>query len=242
MRRVSIFILPALAVMVGFPSAVFAIGERMPEVRIYNAETGAEETRFPVLDGKFKGGISVAAGDVDGDGVDEIVVGAGPGGGPTVMVYEKDGTRRSNFMAYDANTKKGVSLAVGDVDGNGTDEIWTAPMMGQAHIRAFDFSGTPLFITKGFFAFPDWMKGGASLAIGDVQGDGVREVYVSAGSVTSGHIRSFSRTGSVVGWSLMPFGAAHQGGAVVRLANMDAEKGDEVIAGNYDQGESRVKI
>ena len=79
MRRVSIFILPALAVMVGFPSAVFAIGERMPEVRIYNAETGAEETRFPVLDGKFKGGISVAAGDVDGDGVDEIVVGAGPG-------------------------------------------------------------------------------------------------------------------------------------------------------------------
>jgi hypothetical protein len=226
----------------GLPSVVSAVGERLPEARIFNATTGEEEIRFPVLDGKFKGGVSVATGDVDGDGVDEIVVGAGPGGGPTVMVYEKDGRRVSNFMAYDANTKKGVSLAVGDMDGDLREEIWTVPMMGQAHVRAFDGSGTPLFTTKGFFAFPDWMKGGASLAIGDVQGDGVREVYVSAGSVTTGHIRSFSRTGSVVGWTLMPFGTAHQGGAVVRLADVDLEKGDEVIAGNYDQGETRVKV
>ena len=43
------------------------------------------------------------------------------------------------------------------------------------------------------------------------------------GSVTSRHIRSFLEP-EVVGWSLMPFGAAHQGSAVVRLANMDAKK------------------
>ena len=79
---------------------------------------------------------TVAAADVTGDGVAEIITGAGPGGGPHVRV---DGLQQQKvlggwlkFYADDAEFTGGVFVAGGDVDGDGRAEVITERAVWQA--------------------------------------------------------------------------------------------------------------
>jgi hypothetical protein len=62
----------------------------------------------------FTGGVSVGAGDVDGDGLAEIITGAGPGGGPHVQAFAFVGSVlsvRQSFFAYSPTFTGGVFVA-----------------------------------------------------------------------------------------------------------------------------------
>jgi hypothetical protein len=93
----------------------------------------------------FGGGVYVAAGPMNRLPGDEIVTGAGAGGGPHVRIFSLNGTALGGFMAYAPNFGGGVRVAVGDVDGDGVDEIITAPGPGGGpHIRVFRLDGTEI--------------------------------------------------------------------------------------------------
>ncbi len=66
--------------------------------------------------------------DVDGDGMDEIITGAGPLGGPHVRVLKVSSgtlTELASFFAYDPKFGGGVFVACGDVTGDGVAEVIT---------------------------------------------------------------------------------------------------------------------
>ena len=66
---------------------------------------------FFAYDPAFGGGVSVAAGDVNGDGRADIVTGAGPGGGPHVRVFAaSDLAELASFFAFDPAFSGGVFL------------------------------------------------------------------------------------------------------------------------------------
>lgn len=92
------------------------------EVRIFSSD-GKLKNKFNVFEKDFKGGVNVAAGDVDGDGLKEVVVGAGPGGGPQVAIYDGNGELKSQYYAYDNDFKKGVRISVSDINKDGKAEI-----------------------------------------------------------------------------------------------------------------------
>jgi hypothetical protein len=75
-------------------------------------------TEFLAYDPRFRGGVNVATGDLDGDGKAELILGAGPGGGPHVKIYKFDFSDQkmilvNQFMAYETSFRGGVSVASG---------------------------------------------------------------------------------------------------------------------------------
>jgi hypothetical protein len=93
-----------------------------PEVRIYDIN-GKLIKSFLAYDTKFKGGVNVAIGDVNEDGKDEIITGAGAGGGPEVRVFDMNGKLLKKFYAYDKTVKTGVKVMAEDINSDGKLEI-----------------------------------------------------------------------------------------------------------------------
>jgi hypothetical protein len=115
------------------------VGNR-PAVRVIDSVTGQTRFAFEAYESSFRGGVRVATGDVNGDGVLDLVTAPGVGGGPLIKIF--DGTTGSMigaFLAYDAGFRGGVHVAVGDVNGDGFADIITgAGDGGGPHVRVFN--------------------------------------------------------------------------------------------------------
>src|SRR5206468_709467 len=111
-----------------------------PHVKVFDPLARAWRVTFLAYDPSFTGGVRVAAGDINGDGVADIVTGAGRGGGPHVKVF--DGVTlavEQSFFAYDASFRGGVYVAAGDLDIQGHADIITgAGGGGGPHVKVFD--------------------------------------------------------------------------------------------------------
>ncbi|MBV8960479.1 MAG: VCBS repeat-containing protein [Actinobacteria bacterium] len=188
--------------------------------------------------GGGSGGAYVTAGDLDGDGVDEIVVGSGAGVPSQVYIYSADGTLRSSFAPYQ-NFTGGVSVAIGDVTGDGTPDIITGPGPGTGPIvSVFNQVGGR---SAAFFAYDTRFLGGVNVATGDLNGDGVDEIVVGAGSGGGPHVRIFSGSGSPQGLGFFAYDPRFAGGVSVATGDLDGDGASEVITGAGAGGGPHVR-
>lgn len=104
-----------------------------PHVRTFDSLGNPLSTEFDAYAANFKGGVNVACGDVDADGVADIVTGAGITGGPHVKVFSNTGTKKLEMFAAAAGDPVGAYVAVGDVNGVKGDEIVTSPVAAGIH-------------------------------------------------------------------------------------------------------------
>jgi hypothetical protein len=221
-----------------------------PDVRIWSLQGNnlIEMARFFAYDPAFSGGVSVAVGDVTGDGVNELITGAGPGGGPHVRVWTVSGSSVSElggFFAYDPAFQGGVSVAVGDVTGDGVSELITgAGAGGGPHVRVLSVAGGSVSELGGFFAYDPAFQGGVSVAVGDVTGDGVGDLITGAGPGGGPHVRVLSVVGSdlveVAGF--FAYDPAFSGGVFVAAGDVTGDGIAELITGAGPGGGPHVRV
>jgi hypothetical protein len=130
----------------------------------------------------------------------EIIVGPIQGA-PVVRVMNASGGVLAEWFAYPPSDNQGTSLALGDLDGNGTLEIVTAPSTGQPWVRAFNGDGTP-FLSGGvgvsFFALEASYTAGLRVAVADVDLDGRGEVLVATAPAADCVVKAFEVNGTPV--------------------------------------------
>ena len=107
-----------------------------PRVRIFNGANGALLFDFVPFAIAGMSGVEVAAGDVNGDGLADLILGGGAGAEPWVKVYNAaNAAVLHNFLAYPAAFRGGVFVAAGDVDADGRADIVTGPGIGRRPAR-----------------------------------------------------------------------------------------------------------
>jgi len=138
---------------------------------------GKKKYEFYPYDKHFKQDINLAIGDVNGDGINEIITGAGSGGGPHVRIFDYRGNLISQFFAYEKTFRGGISVAVGDVNGDGINEIITGAIQnGDSEIKMFNEN---LEQIKNFFAYPKNNNKKIYISISDIDKDNIEEILIS---------------------------------------------------------------
>jgi hypothetical protein len=211
-----------------------------PHVRVFNADR-SERFSFYAYAPTFTGGVNVATGDVTGDGVDDIITGALPGGGPHVRVW--DGTTLAevwSFYAFAPTFTGGVTVAVGDITGDGSAEIVCAAGPGGGpHVRAFD--GRTLAEVQSFYAYAPTFNGGVTVSVGDFNRDGRADIATAAGGGGGPHVRVVDGLTLAELRSFYAFDESFAGGVNVAAADLTGDGAADFVIGMAGNG-SRVRV
>ena len=185
-----------LTVLQARGNPIIAVGTDIgagPEVKVFDARTGAIKFDFYAYSPLFTGGVRVAVGDINGDGVPDIITGPGPGMAPEVKVFNgRTGALIRDFYAYTPLFTGGIFVAAGDLNGDGFDDIVVGPDAGfLPEVKAF--SGRTAALLVDFFAFNPFFTGGVRVGAGDVNGDGLADIITGLGVGGLPEVRVFSR-------------------------------------------------
>ena len=186
------------------------------EVRVLSGRTGEVLRTLPAQSQDFAGGAYVAAADLTGDGKADVIIGAGPGGGPRVRAVDgATGEELFSVLAYEDSFRGGITVAAGDVNGDGTADVVTGPGLGGGpRARVFDGrDGSPMAVEIGnYFAYTSAFRGGLFVAAADLNADGKVDIVTGPGPGGGPHVRAFQATDAALLANFLAYEAPAIGG------------------------------
>lgn len=194
------------------------------------SSNGRETLKFRPF-GSWNGDFTMAFGDLNGDGTNEIITGAGRGGGPQIRIFNNSGQVKGAFMAYDSLFRGGVNIAVGDLNGDGKAEIVSgAGFGGGPHVRVFDSQSR---VRAQFMAYDKDFRGGVSVAVGDLDGDGKAEIITGSGPGGSPQVRVFDGQGNLKA-QFMAYDRNLTNGLLVSVDDLNQDGSLDILASLLD--------
>jgi hypothetical protein len=213
--------------------------------RFFNPDGSERFTRtvFPGL----SGGVRVTSADFNADGIADMVAGTGPGSVTRVVVFDgKAGNVLFSIQPFEDQFTGGVFVTAGDLTGDGVPDLVISPdVSGGPRVRVF--SGAGFGVVADFFGIDDPnFRGGARAGIGDVNGDGVGDLVVSAGFGGGPRVAGFDGLELSRGrftrlfHDYFHFESALRNGIYVAVGDLDGDGSADVIGGGGPGGGPRV--
>ena len=167
-----------------------------PAVSVFNSLDNSILSTFFAFEESFTGGVQTAVADVNNDGVSDLIVGAGLGGGPRVIVFNgatNFTTTLLDFFAFATDFRGGVDVAAGDFNADGfADIVVGAGPGGGPQVNIFD--GRTGNVLTQFFAYDSSFRGGVTVAVGDIDGSGFNSVITGAGAGGGSHVKTWQNS------------------------------------------------
>lgn len=215
-----------------------------PIVKVFDSRLNVLSNEFNAYNPLFTGGVRVGAGDVNGDGLADVVTAPGAGGGPHIKVFDGFSNFTSlvrEFLAYDPAFLGGVYVGVGDMNGDGIVDIATgAGQGGGPHVKVF--SGADNALLFDGFAYSATFRGGVRVAIADVNGDGRGDLITGAGPTGSSHVIAFSGLDGSIISSFFAYDTAYTGGIYVAAADFNGDGRAEIVTGPDQGGGPHLRV
>jgi hypothetical protein len=232
-----------------------------PLVKVFDGQTGTELRRFMAYHHTFRGGVYVAAGDVNGDGHADIITGAGEFGGPHVRVFNgawavpplviqnpapqtpvPDPAPSPPPPAEDVTDGMTDGPVDGATDGDPTTDDMTPAPVAPAPAVVPSPVDTTTQVLDEFMAYAMAFRGGVRVAAADVTGDGKADVITAAGSGGGPHVKVYDGVTHQLGREWMAYGLAFTGGVYVSAGDLDGDGKAEVVTGTGVRGGTQVRI
>ncbi|MGL4423898.1 MAG: SdrD B-like domain-containing protein, partial [Gemmataceae bacterium] len=213
-----------------------------PRLRVFDGTSGNLVHDFMAYEESFRGGLFVAGGDVNSDGVDDIITGVDTGGGPRVRVLDgKTLAVIRDFFAFDENQRGGVRVAAGDFNGDGKADIVATTGPGlTTRTRIIDVA--TLATIRDFSPFEPGFTGGVYISVGDVNGDGFADIVTGAERGGGPRVQTFDGRSLLPQASFFAYDPSFTGGVRVSTQDINGDGTVEIVTAPASGMMGRVRV
>jgi hypothetical protein len=218
----------------------------IPTVQFVDSSTNSDLGEISAYESSFRGGVHTALGDVTGDGVRDIVLSPGLGGGPRIRIIDgANGNTLKDSFVYEPRFTGGINVALGDVNDDGHADIITGTGVGGGpRIRVLDGNDLGETVLNDFFAYEDSFRGGVLVATGDVNDDGISDIV--AGTGVGGGPRVRVLDGKSLGGDVLDdyfaYDDSFRGGVNVAVGDVNGDGISDIITGTGVGGGPIVRM
>ena len=195
---------------------------------------------FLAYNENFQGGVNVAACDLNSDGIDEIITGAGIGGGPHVRIFDSYGNTKftHGFFADNPLSRNGVKVACADTNGDKYYEIITAVLTSYGvKIKYFTRDGKRIL---NEYIIPDF-KNDFDLETIDLGGDGISEILIAGGRGELPIIKILRADGTLIN-EFYGYDNNFYGGINLSSGDINNDNKEEIIIGAGFMGGPHLRV
>jgi hypothetical protein len=192
-------------------------------VKFFGYEGKKARNGFFVYDGLFKGGTKVYQGDLNGDGKEEKIM----TNLNKMEIYNNDNVRIYNDFPFGPTYKGNLNFSVGNIyPGNEKQILIGGDKINQ--IAVMNYKGE--FLTKPFAPLGKNQKGGFSVAIGDIDGNGSGENILGSMNAGKSEVVIFNQNFNRIVRRFYPYGTRDINGVNVAAGDTNGNKKDEIVS------------